>query len=379
LLVSTASNIRTAHVADQPMSVNVAGEAGPRIAIAAGGTAGHVAPALAVAQALREVGAEVVFMGGDRAEASLVPAAGFVLHRLPLEGISRNNPLRALRAVGRAGAACLRARALFRAIAPHAVMGGGGYAAAPAGLAALSLGIPLVLTEADSHLGLTNRVLARGARRVCLSFPLAGREGARYILTGRPIPYLGGARTPARARFGIPDDEDCVLVFGGSLGAHSINRAASEAFSDSPCHVLHLSGAREYRELASRPRREGYDLRPYLELEEFAWALSAADLVVARSGSSVLEIAAHGVPAILVPYPHAAADHQLANASFVEAAGAAIVIPDAELDGARLAREVAGLLPDRSRMAAMARAALSLARPEAAKRVAEELLEAART
>jgi UDP-N-acetylglucosamine--N-acetylmuramyl-(pentapeptide) pyrophosphoryl-undecaprenol N-acetylglucosamine transferase len=377
--VSNASNLTGTQAADERGSAEPRRESGPRIVIAAGGTAGHVAPALAVARALRDEGADVVFIGGDRAEASLVPAAGFALHRLALEGVSRTNPLRALRALGLAGVAVLGARDLLRTIAPRAVLGGGGYVAAPAGLAALSLRIPLVLTEADSHLGLANRVLAGGARRVCLSFPVAGREGGRYRLTGRPIAFGGGAREAARARFGVSDDEDCVLVFGGSLGARTINSAAADGLSEAHCHVLHLSGARDYSDLADRPLRRGYDLRPYLELEEFAWALSAADLVVARAGSSVLEIAAHGLPAILVPYPHAAADHQVANARFMEAAGAAVVIPDADLSGARLAKEVAELLSDRSRLATMAHAARRLARPRAAHEVAGELLEAART
>jgi UDP-N-acetylglucosamine--N-acetylmuramyl-(pentapeptide) pyrophosphoryl-undecaprenol N-acetylglucosamine transferase len=350
---------------------------GLRIVIAAGGTAGHVAPALAVGQALRGRGAEVVFIGGDRAEAELVPAAGFPLQELSVEGLSREHPLRALRAIVRAAPATTRARRLLSAIAPGAVMGGGGYVAGSAGLAALSLRIPLVLTEADSQLGLANRVLARGARRVCLSFPIADRRGARYRVTGRPMAFGGGARELARARFGIAQDEDCVLVFGGSLGARSINAAAA-GLAERPWHVLHVCGSRDYPELASRPRGARYDLREYLELEEFAWALSAADVVVARAGSSVLEIAAHGLPAILVPYPHAAADHQLRNARFMQAAGAAVVVPDQELSGARLAHEVSSLLGDRARMTGMAHAARQLARPRAAQEVAQELMEAAR-
>src|SRR5450755_3324630 len=159
-----------------------------RIVIAAGGTAGHVVPALAVAEALRGEGAEVTFIGGMRAEAQLVRAAGFPLHAISVEGLSRSNPLRALRALALAVAALPRARSLLAGIAPQAVMGGGGYVAGPVGLAALTLRIPVVLTEADSRLGLTNRMLARFARRVCLAFPLAGREGSRYRVTGRPIP-----------------------------------------------------------------------------------------------------------------------------------------------------------------------------------------------
>ena len=131
-------------------------------------------------------------------------------------------------------------------------MGGGGYVAGPVGLAALSLRIPLVLTEADSHLGLTNRLLAPFARRVCLAFSLPGRKGARYRVTGRPIPPHATDRAAARARFGLEQADTCVLVFGGSLGARSINLAAIDAFAGASFHVLHVSGRRDYPELSER-------------------------------------------------------------------------------------------------------------------------------
>ena len=348
--------------------------AAPRIVIAAGGTAGHVVPALAVAEALRAEGAEVSFVGGGRAEAQLVPAAGFPLHGIAVEGLHRSNPLRALRALALAAVALPRARSLLRRLAPDAVMGGGGYVAGPVGLAAITLRIPLVLTEADSHLGLTNRMLARFARRVCLAFPIPGREGGRYRVTGRPVPPPASDRVAARERMGVPPDVTCVLVFGGSLGARSINLAAVEAFAGAPFHVLHVCGRRDHGELAARVLPVGYDLREYLDLADFADALAAADLVVARAGGSVFEIAAHGVPAILVPYPRAAGDHQSANARWMSDAGAAVTIADSELSGARLGGEVAALLADRRRLAAMAAAAAGLARPDAAREIAEELL-----
>jgi UDP-N-acetylglucosamine--N-acetylmuramyl-(pentapeptide) pyrophosphoryl-undecaprenol N-acetylglucosamine transferase len=336
-----------------------------------------VVPALAVADALRAEGAEVEFIGGERAEAQLVPAAGFPLHTITVAGLHRRNPLRALRALMLAAAAVPRARGLLKQIAPDAVMGGGGYVAGPVGLAALSMRIPLVLTEADSHLGLTNRLLARFARRVCLAFALPGRDGARYRVTGRPIPPPAHDRPAARARFGIAPEETCVLVFGGSLGARSINLAAVEAFAGAPFHVLHVSGRRDHAELAARGLPLDYDLREYLPLADFADALAAADLVVARAGGSVFEIVAHGLPAVLVPYPHASADHQSTNARWMADAGAAVVIADGELSGARLGGEVAALLADRDRLRSMAAAAASLARPDAARDVARELLDAA--
>jgi UDP-N-acetylglucosamine--N-acetylmuramyl-(pentapeptide) pyrophosphoryl-undecaprenol N-acetylglucosamine transferase len=336
-----------------------------------------VIPALAVADALRAEGAEVTFIGGERAEAQLVPAAGYPLRTISVEGLSRENPLRAARGLARALRATLRARSLLGDLEPHAVMGGGGYVAGPVGLAALSRRIPLVLSEADSHLGLTNRALARFARTVCLSFPIAGRQAPRYRLTGRPIPSHTADRAGARERFGIGPGELCVLVFGGSLGARSVNEAALGAFTSGAFHVLHVCGRRDYPHLSGHPLPVGYDLREYLDIGAFTEALLASDLVVARAGGSVFELAAYGLPAILIPYPHASADHQSTNARWMSEAGAAIVIEDAKLTAAGLAREVAALLANPARMAAMASASRRLARPDAAREIAGELLRAA--
>lgn len=330
-------------------------------------------PAIAVADALRAEGADVTFVGGERAERELVPAAGYPLETLRVKGLSRSNPLEAARSLWLAARALLRARALIRERRPAAVMGGGGYVAGPVGLAALLARVPLVLTEADSHLGLTNRLLAPRARRVCLAFPLAGRTGSRYLVTGRPTPDLEVDRAAARAQFGLPDDELCVLVFGGSLGARSVNEAAVRAFADAPFRVVHAAGRRDFGSLAAPGPH--YQLHEYID--PFAPALAAADLVVARAGGSVFEIARHGKPAVLVPYPHASADHQTANARWMVDEGAAILIPDAELTPERLAREVATLVADGSRLAAMAAASRRLARPNAARDVAAELLDAA--
>jgi UDP-N-acetylglucosamine--N-acetylmuramyl-(pentapeptide) pyrophosphoryl-undecaprenol N-acetylglucosamine transferase len=338
-----------------------------------------VVPALAVADALRaEAGARVVFVGGERAEKTLVPEAGYELRTIAVEGLSRTNPLKAARGVARAGVALGTARSILRELAPDAVMGGGGYVAGPVGAAAVARRIPLVLTEADSHLGLTNRLLARFARRVCLAFPLPGREGERYRVTGRPVPPPTTDRAAARARFGLGVGDTCVLVFGGSLGARSINEAAVDAFAGAPFRVLHASGVRDYPQLRERlgePPPANYDLQPYVT--PFGDALAAADLTVARAGGSIFEVAAHGLPAILVPYPHAAADHQTANARWMVDAGAAIVVPDAELTPQRLDDEVGALLGDPGRLAAMAEASRGLARPDAARDIAREVLSAA--
>src|SRR3954452_11330306 len=346
------------------------------IAIAAGGTAGHVVPALAVADALRAEGARVVFVGGERAERTLVPQAGYELRTIAVEGLSRTNPLKAARAAAKAVAAVGTALRILRAERPAAVMGGGGYVAGPVGLAAVLLRIPLVLTEADSHLGLSNRLLARFARRVCLAFPIEGRSGERYVVTGRPVPAPATDLAAARERFGLREGERCVLVFGGSLGARSINEAAVEAFAGAPYRVLHAAGTRDYAALRERVPDDGrYDLREYID--RFGEALLASDLSVARAGGSIFEIAAHGRPAILVPYPHATADHQTANARWMADGGAAVVIADGDLTPERLRTEVDALMGDPGRLAAMGRAAAALARPDAAQRIADELLAAA--
>ena len=350
-----------------------------RVAIAAGGTAGHVVPALAVADALRARGADVIFLGGERAEAELVPAAGYPFHRLNVTGIDRHNPLKAVRAVALAGRASRQARQILRREGIDAVVGGGGYVAGPAGLAAAGLRLPLVLTEADSHLGIANRALAPLAKRVYLAFPIEGRKPPRYEVVGRPIPAGTGEGDPvaAKRRFGLPDDRPCLLVFGGSLGARTINFAAVEAFgSGAPCSVLHAAGRRDYDELRARLEAAGppdhYRLEPYVT--PFADALAAADLAVARAGGSVFELAAAGIPSVLVPYPHATADHQSGNARWMADAGAAVVIPDHELDGPRLAREVGALLGSPERLVSMSRAARELARPDAADRIADGTL-----
>ena len=340
---------------------------------------------MAVADELRASGAKVSFLGTrERIEAELVPAAGYEMDFLKVRGIDRRNPLRAARAGFEALGAVASARKVLRRRGADVVMGGGGFVAGPAGLAAAMTRTPLVLTEADSHLGLANRLLAGRARRVCLAFPIEGREGDRYLVTGRPVPkaVLEGDRLAARARLGIAADARCLLVFGGSQGARSINLAAVEAFAADDgrdFHVLHISGRRDFEEverrLAGAPGRERYTLLAYEP--NLGDALAAADLVLARSGGSIFEVVAAGRPAILVPFPFATADHQTANAEWMRAGGAASVIVDAELDAERLRGEVAAVLADAPRLEAMANAARRLAKPDAARRIADEVLEAA--
>lgn len=344
---------------------------------------------MAVAEELRARGARVTWLGTrERKEAELVPAAGFEIDFVRVRGIDRRNPLRAARAGVEALGAVGTARSALRRRDADVVLGGGGYVAGPAGLAATLTRTPLVLTEADSHLGLANRLLAGQARRVCLAFPIDGREGERYRVTGRPVPraVLAADRAAARQRFGIDPQTRCVLIMGGSQGARSLNFAAVEAFAEAAgaagrdFDVLQLAGVRDHGELVERlaaaPHRERYTLLEYEP--DLGDVLAAADLVVARSGGSVFEVTAVGRPSLLVPFPHATADHQTENARWLERAGAATVVADAQLSPARLATEVGDLLGDAERLEAMAAAARSFAKPDAAQRIADEVLAAVR-
>jgi UDP-N-acetylglucosamine--N-acetylmuramyl-(pentapeptide) pyrophosphoryl-undecaprenol N-acetylglucosamine transferase len=341
---------------------------------------------MAVAAELRASGAEVTFLGTrERIEAELIPAAGYEIDYLKVRGIDRGNPLRAAGAAVEAVGAVSAARQAIRRRGADVVMGGGGFVAGPAGLAAVLTGTPLVLTEADSHLGLANRLLAGRARRVCLAFPIAAPGGERYLVTGRPVPgaVLKADRSKARERFGVAAGARCLLVMGGSQGARSINRRAIEAFAEHggrDFHVIHLAGNRDFEELERRlreaPNRDAYTLLAYEP--DLGDALAACDLVLGRSGGSIFEMTAVGRPAILVPYPHATADHQSANAAWMAEAGAAKTIPDEELSAERLAAEVGGVLGDEARLASMTAASALLAKPDAARQIADEVLSAAR-
>jgi UDP-N-acetylglucosamine--N-acetylmuramyl-(pentapeptide) pyrophosphoryl-undecaprenol N-acetylglucosamine transferase len=251
------------------------------------------------------------------------------------------------------------------------VLGAGGYVGGPMVIAAATLRIPAVLTEADAHLGLANRLAAPFAKRVYCAFPIEGLDGPKYEVVGRPIPARSRAPdgAAARAAFDLPAGGPVVLVFGGSQGSRTLNEAALAAFADEGPAVLHLAGERDYPALERRPRRPEYRLLAYTD--EFGSALAAADLVVARAGGSVWEVAAAGKPALLVPYPHATADHQEKNARYFEGGGGAVVVLEPELD---LRRQVGALLADPARLEQMGASMRALAKPDAAEVVAEELM-----
>jgi UDP-N-acetylglucosamine--N-acetylmuramyl-(pentapeptide) pyrophosphoryl-undecaprenol N-acetylglucosamine transferase len=319
----------------------------------------------------------VTFAGTpDRVESRLVPEAGFELDTFRVAGLPRRPSAAQLRAAWRASAApaqCFRILARRR---PDVVLGAGGYVAGPMVLAARLRGIPAALTEADAHLGLANRLAAPFAKRLFLAYEIAGRDGGKVRVVGRPIPraHQGATREEGRARFGLPVGGDVVAVFGALAGARSLNELAVSAWGASGPAVLHLCGERDFGELRSRVEREDYVLLP--QTDHFGDALAAADLAVSRAGGTVWELAAAGTPAVLVPYPHATADHQTLNARHFESGGGALVVADAEVD--RIPALVKELLGHTGRLARMREAMLSLARPDAADVIADELIALAR-
>ena len=276
-----------------------------------------------------------------------------------------------MRAFGTAALAVPAAARILGRRKPDVVLGGGGYVAGPMVLAAGLRRLPAALTEADAHLGLANRLAAPFAERVFLAYPIDGLEEPKYRVVGRPIPARSRPTSMEEARhvFALPAEGSVVLVFGGSQGARTLNEAAVEAFGAGGPAVLHLAGLRDYKALATRVQRPDYRLLPFTD--DFGAALSAADLVVARAGGSIWEVAAAGRPALLVPYPHATADHQAKNAAYFAEGGGAVVVAESDLD---LRPQVESLLADPQRLEQMAGAMSALARPDAAEVIAEELM-----
>lgn len=358
-----------------------------KVLIAGGGTGGHVFPGIAVAEELRahHPGVEVLFIGGRRGiEATAVPEAGFRLRTLLTAGFPRRRwwrwPWAALVNV----AGLLQAFLILLSERPRVVLGTGGYVSGPVSFAARALGIPLLLQEQNSIPGLTNRLLSRIANEVHLSFLEARSHFPRrdhLKVTGNPVRsfILSGDREPALRDFKLSLGKPTLFVFGGSLGAKRITVAAVDALRrlkgrvDVQCILQ--TGREEFEAVRDTVAAEQLPATVLPFVKKMHLAYAAADLVVCRAGAMTLaEIAVCGRPSILVPYPYAAHDHQRVNAQNLADRGAAVVIEDAELDGERLAREVAHLLADRTLLSRMSANARLFARPDAAARLARSLV-----
>ena len=360
-----------------------------KIAIAAGGTAGHINPALALAEELRDRGHQVTFVGQERKlEGRLVPEAGFDFTSITVTGFDRSRPWTAVSSLWRVQKA---KRALARHFAetgkPDAAIGFGAYVEVPLLDWCKGAHVPYLLHEQNSVPGLANKMMSGHAARVCISVPAAEaafkREGDpdHVLLTGNPVrrSVIDGDRGRGRAALGVPEDAFLLLVFGGSLGAKHLNERVatlkSALLSRENVYVLHSTGAEGYDETVSalaltdgEARR--YRVQPYID--DMGDMLAAADLVLSRSGaSSVAEIAALAVPSVLVPYPLATADHQTTNARYLVDAGAAIMCADADIDDDAFERDLLHLVDDADARGKMHEAARGLAQDRAAAALAD--------
>jgi UDP-N-acetylglucosamine--N-acetylmuramyl-(pentapeptide) pyrophosphoryl-undecaprenol N-acetylglucosamine transferase len=367
-----------------------------RVLIAAGGTGGHVFPGLALARTLvaRDPATTVSFAGTTRGiEGRSVPAAGFEVDMLPILPLSRRLSVETVLSPGAAVAGVGAATRLLKRRRIDVVAGMGGYVTLPVAMAAKLSGIPVVLHEQNAVPGIANKLAARVATTVALGVAEAAAAfgGARTVVVGNPVrPELAhldrdALRTEALTAFGLDPARRTLFVFGGSQGARRINNALIDATASWPrpdtIQVLHACGKRDEDAVragwaAVEPRGLRVQVVPFVDRMDLAYA--ATDLAVTRAGAlTVAELTVAGVPAIMVPLPHATAGHQAANAAVLAAAGGVVHIPDAELTGPRLAEEAAVLLDDPGTLASMGKVMRDLARPEAAEDLADTVLAAA--
>lgn len=360
--------------------------------IAAGGTAGHIHPALAVARGLRErePGCRILFAGTARGmESDVVPREGFAFSAIRAMGFPSRPSLRMARALVEYQAGKRESRELVRTFRPDVAIGTGGYVCGPVLSAAAAAGVPLVLHEQNAFPGRANRFLSRKAAVVCVSFPDSAASfprGTRIEVTGNPVrpPFFATSRDEGRSALGLAPGQRLVLVMGGSLGARTLNQAVADIapmLARDPAFAsirLLLSTGRDHFASLAGP----LSAYPAIETRDFIrdphLAMAAADLVICRAGAvTCAELAATGRPSVLVPYPHAAQDHQTINARAMERAGAALLVPDAEFGADRMAGTLRDLLADPDRFERMGHAARTLARTDSVDRIVDLVLEAA--
>ncbi len=365
-----------------------------RVMVTGGGTGGHIYPALAVAGELRKRHplARFLYVGGKKGlESDLVPREGYEFVALDIRGMERKAGLSSLKSAWMAFVSVFRAMKIMGEFDPDVVVGTGGYASFPVGAAAILTGRPLVLHEQNVYPGLANRILGRFARGIAISWE-SSKDGfsgkAELVHTGNPIraSVTGTSREDGLKRLNLAPGLKTVLIFGGSQGAMRISGAAISAMKlaeGKDMRMILATGTTNYDKFASQARAEGLDFAdgfdgsgkmfaivPYIH--DMAAALSASDLVVARAGALTLaEITAKGLPSILVPHPWVPDDVQRKNARAMQEKGASVSIEDSALDGASLLESIKGLIGDDARLAAMGKAALALAMPDAASKVAD--------
>jgi len=350
----------------------------PRITVLAGGTGGHIFPALAVARVLRQRGVAVHWIGSAGGmEERLVAEAGFAIDTIAIDGLRGKRATVLLAAPLRLARAGLAARRLLRAQRAQAALAFGGFASGPGGLAARSLGLPLIVHEQNRAAGLTNRVLARIARRVLTGFP--GTFPAPAEVVGNPVREAIAALPEPGQRLASREGPLRLLVLGGSQGARGLNLAVPVALAGRDgLDIRHQCGAKGQDEAAAAYAAAGVAARIEPFITDMAEAYGWADLVIGRAGASTLaELCAAGVASVLVPFPQAVDDHQARNAEHLAEAGAALWLRQTATLATDLGRALQPLLGDRARLLAMARAARALALPDAAERVAAIAIEEA--
>lgn len=356
-----------------------------RIVLSGGGTAGHINPALALAEVLTARGHEVFFAGTPTGvESRLVPAAGISFTPFEASGFDRKHPLslaKGLRKISKSTKAAIR---WFLDIKPDAVVVFGGYVCLPVGRAAISTNVPLIIHEQNSVMGMANDFLSKDADAVCLTYKVAGnnvKDYSKVIVTGNPVrsQVLKATREEGRDYLGIPQDATTLLVFGGSLGARHINTALcamkDKLMAMDNVHVVHITGVKELdtvkEALALTPEEEKrYQVMGYQD--HMGETLAAADLIVSRAGaSSLAEISARCIPAVLVPFPYATADHQTVNATEYVERGAAVLIKDDKVEDPQFEGIVMALLGDPDLRQQMSEAAATFETQDAAGRLAD--------
>jgi UDP-N-acetylglucosamine--N-acetylmuramyl-(pentapeptide) pyrophosphoryl-undecaprenol N-acetylglucosamine transferase len=346
---------------------------GKRLMIMAGGTGGHVYPALAVARELMEAGHEVTWMGTHKGmEARVIPAAGIPVEWLSVAGLRGKGWRETLKAPFMLLRALRQSAAILRRVKPDVVLGMGGFVSGPGGLMATMMGIPLVLHEQNRVPGTTNRLLAKRATAVLEAFPESFPSAVSANATGNPL-RREIASLPVRQISWAPGHPLNVLVVGGSLGAKALNEAVPVALAKlgHPMNIRHQTGEAMRAETAERYRAAGLAAKVSAFVEDMAEAYGWADLVICRSGAmTVSELAAAGLPAVLVPYPHALDDHQTKNAHYLVDVGAAVLMPQSELTPESLVAVLTNLLESHGKIDLMSQKARTMAKPKAAQIVA---------
>ncbi|EAT10947.1 undecaprenyldiphospho-muramoylpentapeptide beta-N-acetylglucosaminyltransferase [Bermanella marisrubri] len=354
------------------------------VMIMAGGTGGHVIPALSVATELREKGYKIHWLGSEHGiENDLVPDAGYSLHRIQVTGLRGNGLVRKLKAPFAIAKAVVQAYKLFKDIKPVVALGMGGFASGPGGIVARLRGVPLVLHEQNAIPGLTNKVLSKFSRQLLQAFDGTFPHSAGVKTVGNPVRSSIANLPDAEDRISQKDEPLNVLVVGGSLGAVALNDAviaASEKLvADGIIQLWHQVGKRNYEAVKNDYHEKGIKhVRVAAFIADMAEAYQWADIVICRSGAlTVSELMAGGVASILVPFPYAVDDHQTANARFLSEHNAAVLCPQAELTTEFLQRQLTHFFSNKQELIAMANAAREKAQPNAAKVVASICIEVA--